>query len=167
MCGMRKIKYSSQTCVGVGVFSGHIIINHLMWIWKDTCTVFTHHVTDPVTRQPGCDAGRELEDRQTQGCASSNERGRKSPGIQLCHKNILKRWEHPAGMSWLRRSKRREMTPQQHCGNFDLTRNCFLTFHPCGVGRICCPFCQSILFSDRWILFTENTWRTHKNTFSM
>lgn len=34
----------------------------------------------------------------------------------------------------------------------------FLTFHPCSVGRIWRPFSQSILFCNRWVLFTENTW---------
>lgn len=34
----------------------------------------------------------------------------------------------------------------------------FLTFHPGSVRRIRRPFGQSVLFSDRWMVFSENTW---------
>lgn len=44
----------------------------------------------------------------------------------------------------------------------------FLTVHPRSVGRIWRPFGQSVLFFNRWILFTKNTWKdTHGQTIKL
>lgn len=132
------------TCVGVGILSGYVIINHVIWTWSrqshwGMCD-FKNSKVGSSTEQNAM-----FKRKASAVSASSKKQGRKYAGIG------------PKAQSFCAQAS----TYHQQLHSFHHTKIFSLTFHPCSVGRICCPFSQSILFCNRWIFFVENTSKKH------